>query len=240
MSGKTLTEIFAELVELHWSEFLTLEQNGNISNRQSVVVSLIRACVGGSMRAIQTALDRLDGVVEDRVEVILPKFYYRYPFASSVEGDDSPPLVAPSTEPVLALAQAQSESELPSGKLRPVLERMLEAPRTTALAILASQQLLDKGESAMNDPYVKSVIVSALLGLAHTGKMGAVLEVFDQIDGKIAKVLHVMGDDVYVDSYLETAPVGAVLNEDGIYQIEATNITTVWQDRLEGGRGARH
>lgn len=79
---------------------------------------------------------------------------------------------------------------------------------------------------------VKSVIVAGLMQLVHKGRISAVFEVFDQIDGKVADKYKLLGD-TKVYRYDAIAPAGAVKNEDGIYQLADDNMTAVWGARLE-------
>jgi hypothetical protein len=79
----------------------------------------------------------------------------------------------------------------------------------------------------LTDPLVKSVIVAGLLKLAHDGNLGAIFEVFDNIDGKLVDVIRILGEDVYLTSYDTIAPAGAK-KVDGVYQMEADNTTSKW------------
>jgi hypothetical protein len=75
--------------------------------------------------------------------------------------------------------------------------------------------------------------------LVHDGRMGAVFEVFDQLDGKVADKYKILGGDVHFKNYATIAPAGAVRNEDGIYQVYSDKITNSWVARLEQTRGKR-
>jgi hypothetical protein len=98
---------------------------------------------------------------------------------------------------------------------------------------------VDKGNLGRGDPLVKYVIVCGLLRLVHEGKMAAVFEVLDQIDGKVADKVKIMGEDVFLTRYDEVAPLGAVKNDDGIYQVTADNLTNQWAAKLEAGKNRR-
>src|SRR5690606_6566801 len=105
--------------------------------------------------------------------------------------------------------QAAAEEELPSGQLRPVLDKMLDSPKSIVTDILASADLVDKGHYTAGNPMVKSVMVAGMMKLVQDGKMSAVFEVFEQIDGKVAEKLKVLGNDVYVTKFDQIAPAGA-------------------------------
>lgn len=246
MAGR-LTEGFREIIELRWDEFAAMEQSLDATNFDSVITGIVRACKKGNLRAIQVALDRLDGKIATELEVEMPKFYTLYPYAMKTVDDpniidvDIERLPAPtytSAEEVMGSPasieeQDASDEELPTGSLRAVLERMMESPKTLVDDILTTADAVDKGDLGYGNPMVKSVIVAGLMQLVHKGRISAVFEVFDQIDGKVADKLKVLGGDVYVTRFDTIAPSNAVKNEKGIYQVEAKIMTDVWGDRLQ-------
>lgn len=244
MSGK-LTDGFREMIELEWTEFVEKEQNLDGSNFEAIITSFIRAASKGNLRAIQTALDRLDGKIAMEIDVEYPKFYTIYPNARIAADDDSIIDVTPFSMPAKVLQSipagdpgvdvrtSAEEEELPTGSLRAVLEKMIHAKKAVPLTIIEAAKMIDAGEGSEFNPLVKNVIVAGLMKLVHDGKMGAVFEVFEQIDGKVADKIKVLGQDVYMKRFDEIAPAGAVKNADGIYQIEADNVTNSWVLRLE-------
>lgn len=253
MSGR-LTDAFRDIIELRWEDFVAMEQDGSLSNFDSVVAAVVRACVKGNLRAIQTALDRLDGKIAMEVEVEYPKFYIIYPNATTSVDDpniidvDETELRGRRAELIIMdelpggaadLDELEAETEeLPTGSLRAVLEKMLNSPKTIVGEILATAQGIDDGMLS-HGPHVKSVIVAGLMNLVHAGRVNAVFEVFDQIDGKVAEKVKLLGSDMKIVRYDEIAPAGAVKNADGVYQIEANNTTDTWAARLGSGKGMR-
>ena len=250
MSGR-LTEGFRDVIEMRWTEFVTFERNPDTTNFDSIIVALVRACVKGNLRAIQTSLDRLDGKIAMELEVEMPKFYTRYPKATKVADDPSiientPLIEAPTdlreTDTIVTGSPADidelhtEEEEAPTGSLRTVLERMLESPRSIVDSIIEASEAVDRHDLSIGDPKVKSVIVAGLMRLVHSGRINAVFEVFDQIDGKVADKIKVLGSDVYLTRFDVIAPVGAYLNEEGVYEIAEDNITNSWALRLEQER----
>jgi len=243
-----LTDAFRDIIDMRWSQFCEMEQSLDATNFDSVVTGIIRACRGGTLRAIQTALDRLDGKVALEIEVEYPKFYYLFPKATATVVDTD--FVALPDDPNTEIAVPQvmdlpdaapadvdelrsTEEELPTGSLRAVLEKMLHSPKTIVDDILRSAEAIDKADYTLGDPMVKSVIVAGLMRLVHTGRVNAVFEVFDQIDGKVADKFKVLGDDVYITRFDLIAPAGAVKNDDGVYQLLAEDTTNSWVARLE-------
>jgi hypothetical protein len=111
---------------------------------------------------------------------------------------------------------------------------MSDEPKGLVKAILAAAKEVDQraeyaGEvDPTNDPLVKSVIVAGLLKMAHDGNLGAIFEVFDNMDGKLVDKIKILGEDVYLTSYDTIAPRGAKKNKDGVYQMEANNTTDSW------------
>lgn len=267
MSGK-LTDGFREIIELRWDEFVAMEQSLDATNFDSVITGIVRACKKGNLRAIQVALDRLDGKIASELEVEMPKFYTLYPYAtktvddpkiideaSIVDLDSLKGITFPETKsgtvtrastpvgenkftdivgsPASIEEQEATEEELPTGSLRAVLEKMMDSPKSIVDEILVAADEIDSGGYSSGNPMVKSVIVAGLMQLVHKGRISAVFEVFDQIDGKVADKLKVLGGDVYVTRFDTIAPSNAVKNDKGIYQVEATVMTDVWGSRLQ-------
>lgn len=243
---------------MRWSEFVEIEHSLDSNNFDSAIAAIIRACKKGNLRAIQMGLDRLDGKIAAELKIEMPKFYYIYPFAEKklddpsilefgedgVVKNENGTLTVPEGDGVTSIAgpadideQMSAESELPSGQLRPVLEKMLHSPRSIVKDILDSADAVDKHDYSVGDPMVKSVIVAGLMKLVHDGRISAVFEVFDQIDGKVADKLKVLGNDVYMKRYDLIAPAGAVKNEEGVYQLEAETTTSLWVNKLDQGKG---
>lgn len=235
-----LTDGFRELLEVKWSEFVEREQNTSASNSDSLITGLVRACVKGNLRAIQTALDRIDGKIAQEIDIEMPKFYTVYPNAT-IAADDASIIDADTKPEDLRADVLPDDEELPTGSLRPVLERMLNDKKEVVAQILGSAKLIDEGNLQVGNPYVKSVMIAGFMKLIHDGRMSAVFEVLEQIDGKVKETYKVLGDDVYLTSYSTIAPAGAVKNKDGIYQLEATTVTNSWVARLEqtNKRGGR-
>jgi hypothetical protein len=98
--------------------------------------------------------------------------------------------------------------------------------------IITSAASIDKGE-VYGNPRVKSVVVAGLMKMVHNGKIAAVFEVFDQIDGKVADTIKLLGGDVIIQNYALIAPAGAEKNDDGVYYTVASNTTDSWAAKLE-------
>lgn len=245
MATQKLTPFLKEVLERRWSEFATMERDlTKYTSNQAVVFSLVRACAKGKMPAIKEALDRIDGRVAMEIEVEYPKFFFLYPLAKTVALPEAPTHdVAIESGVVEALPEPEPEPDegLPAS-LRITLDRMAGEPRAlvkiileAAIAIDASIINGDKFDAA-NDPLVKSVVIAGLLNMAHKGDLKAIFEVLDQIDGKVADKIKVLGEDVYINVYSEVAPAGAEKNANGVYQLTANNTTDKWAASLERQR----
>lgn len=230
-----LTPFFKDMIELRWSEFAQMEHDMDYTSSQAVIFAIIRACQRGKLPAIKESLNRIDGKMAVEVEVEYPKFFFLFPNAATVAA--LPPGAA---GPAATTSPALTEPEEPPAthSLRDTLKRMGEEKRSLVEIILNAAEEIDtivsyKGDLPESDPLVKSVMVAGLLKMAHKGSLGAIFEVLDQIDGKVADKIKVLGEDVYLNRYDEIAPYGAVKNEDGIYQLEAANTTNSWAAALE-------
>ena len=260
MTRKSLSEYFAEIVELSWREYLAQERSPDVTSRQALLFAIVRACVEGKLGAIQTSLDRLDGPVARNIKTILPKFYTEFPYAKSVavasSVDDGMPTLPSSTEPETQTISSTPQNppsdngldpeplvpeELPTGKLRPVIDKMMDSPQNIPESILKATQACDKYDYSLGNPTVKSAIVAGLINLAHNGKMSAIDEILNQLDGKVAEVYHLLDDDVVTTSYALEAPAGATKDENGVYRIENKSMGALWIPRLEkdNKRGGR-
>lgn len=242
-----LTEGFREIIELRWTDFVERENAVDATNFDAVITGLIRACAKGNLRAIQTALDRLDGKVATEIQIEYPKFYTLYPRATTTVDDpgiidladeySKHTLKSGLDESIMAATadveelEAQND-EQPTGSLRAVLERMLNSPKDQVDEIITAAASIDKGE-VYGNPRVKSVVVAGLMKMVHQGKIAAVFEVFDQIDGKVADTIKLLGGDVYMTNYSMIAPAGAQKNDDGVYYTVASNTTDQWAAKLE-------
>lgn len=241
-----LTPFFKQVIELRWSEFVDMEAGDTHTSAQAVVFAIVRACAKGKLPAIKESLNRIDGKLQEQIEVEYPKFYVSYPYAKELSaGAVTPEGKAISFPVVIGSDEPDPMAPLVTGSLRDTLNRMSDAPKAIVQQILDGAADVDQRASyasefpPINDPLVKSVIVAGLLKMAHNGSLGAIFEVFDNLDGKLVDTIKIMGDDVHLTSYDTIAPAGAV-KVDGVYQIEADNTSNSWATSLarnyKGGR----
>lgn len=238
-----LTPFFKELIECRWSQFVQAERAEEHTSAQGVVFAIVRACAEGKLPAIKESLNRIDGKLAEQIEVQYPKFYITYPYATAVEAkgttikNEKGFMTIPEGDGFMTIGTNPEEptasAPLVTGSLRDTLNRMSDAPKSLVNTILEGAKDVDLHEGyaadtePLNDPLVKSVIVAGLLRMAHNGSLGAIFEVFDNLDGKLVDTIRILGDDVYLTSYDTIAPVGAT-KVDGVYQVEADNTTNKW------------
>lgn len=238
-----LTPFWRELLEKPWSEFNEMERDLSHSSSQAVVLSLVRACQKGKLPAIREGLDRIDGKLVTKVELEYPKFYFLYPYAELREHTSEedtqttslPEVITPETT-------SKEEDEANKYSLRYALNRMSEKPRELVRMILDSAIDVDtaasyKGVTPERNPKVKAVIVASLLDMAHKGSMSAAFEVLDQIDGKVAEKIQLLGEPVYITRMDAIAPAGAEKNKEGVWQLVADNTTNTWTTSLRRENG---
>lgn len=237
-----LTPFFKEVIELRWSQFVKKEADSeSYTSAQAVVFAIVRACAKGKLPAIKESLNRIDGKLQETIEVEYPKFYIQYPYAKVLASGSKDQIKLEGGELSIPATDAAPDPEAPliTGSLRDTLNRMSDAPKGLVTRILAAAEEVDLKEGyasdhePLNDPLVKSVIVAGLLKMAHNGSLSAIFEVFDNLDGKLVDKIKVLGDDVYLTSYDTIAPHGAEKNKDGVYQIEADNTSSKWAISLE-------
>lgn len=236
MSGK-LTSYLSEVIEMKWSDFVKLERDEKYTALEGIILGIVRSCTRGSKKAVQEALDRLDGKVADVIEIEYPKVYYRFVNATGVDNGAATPhqtasLPAPESTPVEE--QEEQAADLPSGQLRPALDRMLQEPISSVKAFISVAKYIDEtGNTDKGDPSVKGVIAAHLVNsaISHKHSVGYASEVLDQIDGKVAQKVTI-GGDMYINRYDEIAPAGAQL-VDGVYVLEQPIISNVWGARID-------
>lgn len=250
-----LGKFLKKVIDWRWDEFCAAEQDINYKSFEASVFSLVRTAAEGKLGAIKLAIDRVDGKIETPVEVVYPKVWMLFPEAKSVSlevSEEETPSALPGpevsvSEDVINITEDEEIDVEPpvSMSLRETLEKMADQPRQLTRLIKERKTEVEKlvknnggksfgdDENAIHSPLVKSIIAANLLQLAEDGNFEAVTEVFDQIDGKMVETLRVLGEDIYLTSYVEEAPKGAVKNKDGVYMIEAAEVTDHWNQRLK-------
>ena len=243
-----LGSFLKEVIDWNWSEFCTAELDINYSGFEGVVLGLVRKCSDGKLGAIKLAIERADGKLETPIKVDYPKVFILFPDAEKVAlkpgAPDSPTaaLTAPTSDSLKEKTAEPQEEEIHIAtlSLRDTLRKMADAPRAVPIMIHQRKKEVEeaiKSKAPLPDekniPLVKSIVAANLLLMADNGKYEAITEVFDQIDGKLVETIRILGDDMYLTSYLLEAPFGAKKNSDGVYYLEAPQVADVWKKKFK-------
>lgn len=258
MSSEKLGTFLQEVANWDWREYVLAEGDKTYSSNQAIIFALIRACAMQKLPAIKVAVSRLDGKLKTPIKIEMPKVYHLYPYAK-LAAPDVP--AQPSLEKSAQFAVVTSDPEtvnevvtgelmmpqrhepqgepkdLPSMNFRETLAEMGDYPRELPeaiiqLALQTEQALRNQAPMPAEVPKVKSVVAAHLLTMAQNRNLDAITEVFDQIDGKLVETLQILGEDIYITMFATTAPPGAIVNEDGVLQIEATQSQEIWANKL--------
>lgn len=244
MSSEKMGSFLREVSNWTWEEFVRAEHDPKYTSNNAMIFALVRACAMQKMEAIKMALNRIDGKLKTPIKIEAPKIFYLFPNAqpptalATVTDDPSTTnevvvgeLLPPPKEPTM------EDNDLPSLSLRQTLTKLSDLPREFPEAIVdyalqVEQWVKGNGDLPDENPMVKSVVASHLLILAASRDITALNEVFDQIDGKLAETIQIVGEDLYITSYSQSAPEGAYINKDGVLEIEAVQAQTMWAQKL--------
>lgn len=251
MASERLATFLREVSNWSWEEFVRAEHDPKYTTNQAIIFALIRSCAMRQLQAIKISLRRLDGNLKTPIRIEMPKVYYLFPNARTNNPPSppapglSPPPSAVTGELLLTTAPPppplapETEHDLPSLSLRETLQEMSDYPRElpeaiTDLALQTEQWVKKQAPEPDEMPRVKSVVAAHLLIMAQSRNIDALTEVFDQIDGKLVETLQILGEDIYITSYITEAPAGAVLNDNGVLQLEAVEAQDLWARKLGG------
>lgn len=242
-----------EVSNWRWLDFIKAEHDDSYTSNQAIIFALVRACAMRNLQAIKSTTNRLDGKLATPLKIEYPKVFYLYPNAKldapgpditvNHELDDlyqpetsntrlligelvdKPPIVEPGDEDLATLS------------IRQTVAKMADYPRQLPEKICQTSLEIEmfyrnQGPMPVDNPAVKSVVAAHLLVMAGKGSMDALNEVFDQIDGKLAETLQVLGEDLYITNYSSVAPDTAYINKDGVVEVEATTVQNMWAQRL--------
>lgn len=225
-----LSYFLREVLNYRYSEFLQKIESGDHTSNERAIFELIKAIFKGKLSAMREALDRIDGKVEQPLDIEFPKFFTLYPNAKSVEDGETQEDILP------AIIEPHTPIDIELAGIRDTIREMGECPSAVVDMLLKRESEipgeLSVGAVQEPDPMIKSLVAAHLFKLISNGSYKAVTELLNQLEGKVAEKIHVLGDDVYLTRFDEIAPAGAKLNKDGIYQIENKTVTTLWETNL--------
>lgn len=230
----------ADVFEWEFQHFVgeLTDPTGDYSEYQLSLLYLVSAITSPktSLKAITTSLERVDGKQPDKLEVIFPKFYTLYPNATSVAGGEPSTTSTPTPTP-----EPTPEPEIPDESvkgLRAEIQRLSEQKRGYVDQVILAAELIMAGKESINQPKVKTVAAAMLYRLSRSSML-ALDTLLEQVEGKVKDKVELLGGDVYLTSFAEVAPAGAIKNSNGIYQIENEQATTLWTERLDASRKLR-
>lgn len=233
-----MNAFMTEIIHWTWTDMLELKNNPDTAIIYNTVITLVRVCAEGKVSALKMMFDRIDGRVEQPINIIKPKIYLRYPNATN-------------DEELERYLEVHEKENTPEGKrtrrakhkrkqklniaslgLSETLQAMMRAPIDLPGQILKSrilvERMLERGETPEYSPYVKVVLCAALITNANFDDNYEALQMlFERIEGKIENTIKVIGEDMYIDQYDTEAPMGSVL-VDGQWCFEDKNITNQW------------
>lgn len=253
-SGK-LGDFLREVSNWRWDDFWRAERDSTYTSNESIIFALIRNCAMENLAAIKLTLNRLDGKLKTPIRIETPKVYYLFPNAKLAamppgksarhelvgdKSDAAAPNETVSGEVIPTESPPEPEvNELPSLSLRQTLTKMSDYPRNVPKDLAYRAERVEEAlrekipiPAEIQVPMVKSVVAAHLLIMAQARNIEALTEVFDQIDGKLAETIQIIGEDIYITSYATTAPVEAVLNDDGVLQVAAEQSQAMWAAKL--------
>jgi len=226
---------FREILNMHYGDYL-IKRDTDSSSDWEVLSSIVEVCNNGDMNGIKLAFDRIDGLQETPIKFNLPKFYIRYQNATS-KAEIAPETNSdgPTSTSSKLITAEDAQKEIETMGLRKVLGVMRTMPKKLPYAIKLECESLEKkhktGENVSGmGQLAKTVIVAGLLRMAQNGNPRAIGMVFDQIDGKLMRVITLLnGEDVYVDNVIDTvAPAHAIKDENGIWVANDKRMEMIW------------
>lgn len=232
-----MNAFMSEIIHWTWSDMLELKNNPKTAIIYNTVISLVRVCAEGKIPALRMFFDRIDGRVEQPINIIRPKIYLRYPNATNGEELQNYLDLHGNQDPTAKKAKksqqrSKKKLDIESLGLSDTLRAMMKAPIDLPAKIIETRMLVDKaverGEIPQYSPYVKVVLCAALIKNANLESNYEALQMlFERIEGKIEETIKVIGEDMFIDQYDDIAPKGSVLI-DGQWCFEDGNITNQW------------
>lgn len=230
-----MEEQFREIINLHYGDYL-IKRATDTQSDWDLLASIVEVCNDGDMNGIKLAFDRIDGLQETPIKFNVPKFYVRYQNATSKA--ELGPGIENEQQTITSnklMTAEDAQKEIDTMGLRKVLGIMRKMPKTLPYAIkLECEALEKKHKTGVNvagmGQLVKTVMVAGLLRMAQNGNSRAIGMVFDQIDGKLMRIITLLnGEDVYVDNVIDTvAPAHAIKDENGVWVADDRKMEMIW------------
>lgn len=191
----------------------------NLNSNQSVVAELLRICCEeNDVKAIEMAFERILGKPEK--VIVIKRTLVRTVFPDARTKSPAPVIEDVSHDEQLSSIIENKvvidESNAPGLLLKRMVDEIGQKERSY------SYKVLDK----KNDYTVAEVMAANLYGIAMRGSnLGAIKLLFDYIDGAVADVVRLEGEDtILLENWADVAPYEAKLGDDGIFYIEKEGV----------------
>ena len=216
--SQKLQNYFKDFLPLNYRDFR--QQVRTMTANQSVVAELLRVCCEeDDVKAMKMAFERILGKPEKVliikrtiVKTIFPDAQAKNPTrAIDTRVQDETTAVEPDEEPIIV-----EESESPSYMLRKELDIIGDSGQQRAYSIGDNRDKFTVAEV-----FAANVYATAMRG----GNLGAIDLLFNYLDGAVADVVRIEGEDTLVlENYADIAPYEAIQGDDGVWYIESEAI----------------
>lgn len=212
---KKLQNYFKDFLPLNYKEFRRLVPE--MTSNQSVVAELLRICCeDDDVKAMKMAFERILGKPEKVlvikrtiVKTVFPDARTKHLTDQTVKRvEDETQVVDVDDVPIIIEA-----SDSPGYMLRKELDIIGDAGQQRAYSITDQ-----KNNFTVAEVFAANVYATAMRG----GNLGAIDLLFNYLDGSVADVVRIEGEDTLVlENYADVAPFDAIQGEDGVWYIES-------------------
>lgn len=188
------------------------KQYAYMSGKQSAVYGLIElACEGGSIKAINEALDRVLGKVVKPVIVHKTRIRQIYPLATEklVGPDQDKAIVSKKIEDIGVVID---KGDLPSEILMSAINHIGDLQKDDISLILDNRE----------DNTVAMTMAASLYSMAIINKdLNSIISIFNRLDGAVADVVAVYDDStITLPIYADKAPYDAKKDDNGVFYVD--------------------
>lgn len=213
--AKKLQNYFKDFLPLNYREFR--QKVPEMTANQSVVAELLRICCeDDDVKAMKMAFERILGKPE---KVLVIKRTIVKTIFPDATGKRPTPLIDTRTQDETAVIEQEDEpiiveeAESPSFMLRQQLDSIGDQGQQRAYYIGDNRNSFTVAEV-----FAANVYATAMRG----GNLGAIDLLFNYLDGAVADVVRLEGEDTLVlENYADIAPFEAIQGEDGVWYIES-------------------
>lgn len=216
--AKKLQNYFRDFLPLNYREFRQLVPN--MTANQAVVAELLRICCEeDDVKAMKMAFERILGKPEKVLIIKRTVVRTIYPDAAKkldkavidTRVQDETAVIEQEDEPIIV-----DEAESPSYMLRKELDSIGDQGQQRAYYIGDN-----RNQFTVAEVFSANVYATAMRG----GNLGAIDLLFNYLDGAVADVVRLEGEDTLVlENYADIAPYEAIQGDDGVWYIESEAI----------------